>query len=217
MRVGILPNMSLEVSSLRALAHPIRLRILSLLTGTALSAAEIAREFGITQANASYHVRTLAAAGYLEEVGEENIRGGVAKRYAHVPGAKGEGQHEPGVRDTEAHALVYQAVAEELVRRSRHFTTGWQLMTDAELWVDPDDWKHAIRLVSEAAELLHRRAHPPRTDGTVHVNATLAMFEMAEAPASAGAAREPVDNAQADRAEADNQADEAHREQESAP
>ena len=45
--------MSLEVSGLRALAHPVRLRILSLLTGTELSAAEIARELGLTHANAS--------------------------------------------------------------------------------------------------------------------------------------------------------------------
>ena len=75
--------MSLEVGGLRALAHPVRLRILSLLTGTALSAAEIARELGISHANASYHVRQLAAAGELVEAGEERIRGGVAKRYRH--------------------------------------------------------------------------------------------------------------------------------------
>ena len=44
-----------QIASLRAAAHPLRLRILSLLTGSALSAAEIARELDITHANASYH------------------------------------------------------------------------------------------------------------------------------------------------------------------
>ena len=38
---------------LRALAHPVRLRILSLLTGADLTAADVARELGITHANAS--------------------------------------------------------------------------------------------------------------------------------------------------------------------
>ncbi|WP_268815939.1 helix-turn-helix domain-containing protein [Amycolatopsis alkalitolerans] len=38
------------------LAHPLRLRLLSLLTGASLSAAEAARELGETQANVSYHL-----------------------------------------------------------------------------------------------------------------------------------------------------------------
>lgn len=50
-------------AELRALAHPLRLRILSLLTGQAMSAAEVARALGCTQANASYHLRLLASVG----------------------------------------------------------------------------------------------------------------------------------------------------------
>ncbi|WP_020575828.1 ArsR/SmtB family transcription factor [Actinopolymorpha alba] len=179
--------MSLEVAGLRALAHPTRLRILSLLTGTAMSAAEIARELDITQANASYHVRTLAAASYLVEVGEENIRGGVAKRYAYVlPERKGSQarRSEPEVME-EAQVLVYQAMAEELIRRARQAVPAQpQHWTDAELWVDQEDWDHAMRLVREASDVLHRRAHPPRTDGTIHVSATAALFRMRDEPRS---------------------------------
>ena len=72
-----------EVSAMRATAHPLRLRILSLLTGAEMSAAEVARELEVTHANASYHLRLLADAGLLVEAGEEKIRGGVAKRYRH--------------------------------------------------------------------------------------------------------------------------------------
>ena len=60
--------MSLEderISDLRATAHPLRLRMLSLLTGAELSAAEVARELGVSQANASYHLRLLLDAGLL--------------------------------------------------------------------------------------------------------------------------------------------------------
>ncbi|MGI8954187.1 MAG: helix-turn-helix domain-containing protein, partial [Nocardioidaceae bacterium] len=42
--------MSSEVATLRAPAHPVRLQMLSLLTGAAMSAAELARELHITQA-----------------------------------------------------------------------------------------------------------------------------------------------------------------------
>ena len=81
--------------ALRAVAHPVRLQILSLLTGTELSAAEVARELGITHANASYHLRTLLDAGELVIASEEKIRGGVAKRYRH-PWEKGAARQEPG-------------------------------------------------------------------------------------------------------------------------
>jgi DNA-binding transcriptional ArsR family regulator len=168
--------MSLEVSSLRALAHPIRLRILSLLTGAVMSASEVARELDITQANASYHVRTLAAAGYLDEVGEESIRGGIAKRYAYAQRDDRDRPARP--RDPQAHVLFAQAMAEELVRRIQHQVGGPNSYTDAELWVDEEDWAEAVRLSEEASTILHKRAHPPRTEGTVHVNATVAMFRM---------------------------------------
>ena len=87
--VGKLPNMSLEdegVQRLRAVAHPVRLQILSLLTGEDMSAADIARALDITQANASYHVRVLARAGQVVETGVEKVRGGRAKKYRYLPG-----------------------------------------------------------------------------------------------------------------------------------
>lgn len=75
--------MSLEVSRLRARAHPVRLQMLSLLTGSAMSAAELARELGLTQANASYHLRMLVRAGLVTPAGQERVRGGTAKRYRY--------------------------------------------------------------------------------------------------------------------------------------
>ena len=79
--------MSLEerdrIGALRATAHPLRLQMLSLLTGAELSAAEVARELGVSQANASYHLRLLLDAGQLVMAGEEVVRGGRAKKYRH--------------------------------------------------------------------------------------------------------------------------------------
>jgi DNA-binding transcriptional ArsR family regulator len=170
-----------RTSSLRAVAHPLRLQILSLLTGTEMSAAEVARELGVTHANASYHLRVLADAGELVVAGEEKIRGGVAKRYRH-PWDKGlAGGQRPGWGGPEDFGLYVRAMADELVRRAALRERGqasW--LTDAELWVEPEAWRRAAELVMEASRLVHDRARPPHTAGTVHVNLSAALFRMTE-------------------------------------
>lgn len=170
-----LSNMSLEVGSLRALAHPLRLRMLSLLTGTSLSATEVAHELGITQANASYHLRQLLSAGQVVVVEERRIRGGVAKiyRYPHETHPEGRAAGEDEAR------LFWQALAGELSRRGalrrpgRHGSS-----TDAELWVEPQVWGEVVAATTELSKRLHAAARPPGTEGTIRTSTTVAMFEM---------------------------------------
>lgn len=169
-----------ETSALRATAHPVRLQILSLLTGAELSAAEIARELGISHANASYHLRFLADADLVVEAGEERIRGGVAKRYRHPWEA--EPDRPPGTPDDAERYVA--AMAQELVRRfSRRERPG--SLTDAELWVEPEVFERVRSMVHEAAVLLHREARPPRSEGTVPVAMTAAVFPMSRASSPA--------------------------------
>ena len=167
--------MSLEVGSLRALAHPVRLRILSLLTGTQLSATEIAQEIGISQANASYHLRQLLAVGQVVVAEERRIRGGVAKIYRHPYENHPEARAEGGVADR----LFFEALATELSRRAglrRERTRGSS--TDAELWVDAKVWKELVETAHQLSRMLHDAAHPPGTEGTIRTSTTIAMFEM---------------------------------------
>lgn len=166
-----------EVSSLRAVAHPLRLQILSLLTGAELSASEVARELDISQANASYHLRVLARAGEVVVAGEEKIRGGVAKKYRH-PWDRVEQAAKPSPRDRE---LYMRAIAEELVRRSRNRKPkSPTFVADAEMWVAPEVRNQVLDLVQKASHLVHAESQPPRSPGTVHVNLTAAFFEMAD-------------------------------------
>jgi DNA-binding transcriptional ArsR family regulator len=162
---------------LRVFAHPLRLRIMSLLTGTAMSAAEVARELGTTQANASYHLRRLHGAGLLDVAEEIQIRGGLARRYRHQP-ASGE-RIRTGKPDD--HRLLAAALAAELQRRTAFRVPGTTApMTDAELWVDPETWQEIRDSVTEAMHRLHDVAQPPRTAGTVRVSATVSLFQMAD-------------------------------------
>lgn len=165
-----------KLSLLRAAGHPLRLRMLSLLTGAELSAAEVARELDLTHANASYHLRLLENAGLLVIAGEERIRGGVAKRYRYAwrhDSAAG----PPSPEDDEVHT---RAIAEELVRRRRLRADGPAIISDAEMWVEPEIWQRVHDLVQEASGLLHDNARPPRTEGTIHVNLTASAFVMGD-------------------------------------
>ncbi|MGW5720398.1 ArsR/SmtB family transcription factor [Amycolatopsis sp. NPDC003865] len=164
--------------NLRVLAHPLRMRILSLLTGTALSAAEAARELDDTQANISYHVRRLHEAGLLEVAEEVTIRGGRAKRYRHDP----DSGRRLTTRSPAETRLLTQAIADELLRRAPQRAHDRRAsLTDAELWVDPEVWARVLEQASELSQELHAAARPPRTPGTVRVSASVALFELAEA------------------------------------
>jgi DNA-binding transcriptional ArsR family regulator len=161
-----------RISSLRATAHPLRLRMLSLLTGSAMSAAEVARELGITHANASYHLRLLHDAELVVVDAEERIRGGIAKRYRHPHERQ---EPKPSAEDL---AAQVEAMCSELKRRFAHRRSGKGNFTDAELWVSPDVWEQAVELVTRASMLVHDQAQRPRTKGTVPVNLTVAAFRM---------------------------------------
>ncbi|MFY1674182.1 ArsR/SmtB family transcription factor [Plantactinospora sp. WMMB334] len=174
---------------LRALAHPIRLRILSLLTASALTAAEIARELDLTHANASYHLRHLLAANMIEVAGEERIRGGTAKRYRYDASRDFDWRPGQAAGTPEATAgeaapdprLLYAALAAELRRRAAQVRRGpGNFLTDAEFWVDAETWAEIRDTIAEASARLHAAAKPPRTPGTSRVSATVALFRMEE-------------------------------------
>lgn len=161
-----------EITSLRAAAHPLRLRMLSLLTGAAMSAAEVARELGITHANASYHLRQLHDAGMIVVEGEERIRGGVARRYRY---SLDHPEPPPTGRDLIGDV---RAMTAELERRILQRKSGRGNFTDAELWVSEETWQQALDLVTQGSRLIHEQARPARTPGTIPVNLTVAAFEM---------------------------------------
>lgn len=173
--------MSLEegrINELRATAHPLRLQMLSLLTGAELSAAEVARELGITQANASYHLRFLLDAGLLVIAGEEQVRGGRAKKYRH-PWDAGRPPQTASATDADKQAYV-RVLADAIPRRfaERERSSGTSHFTDADLWVSPEVWLEVRELVTRASRLIHSSARPPRTPGTIRANLSVAAFPM---------------------------------------
>ena len=161
--------------SLRALAHPRRLRLLSLLTGQASSAAEAARVVGATQANVSYHLRVLQAAGLVDVVERQSVRGGVAVRYRHVP----QPARTTDRADPEDVGAFVAAMSAELDRRATgRDTTLPGVFTDAELWVTPREWEAFLEVLRSRSLRLHSAARPAGSPGTVRTSTTVAAFRM---------------------------------------
>jgi DNA-binding transcriptional ArsR family regulator len=163
-----------DVARLRATAHPVRLRIMSLLTAEAMSAAEVARELDITHANASYHLRLLHDIGELVVESEEKIRGGVAKRYRY-DATREVADRTHAIDDRIAYA---RANSLEVERRLRDAAKGSGSSSDLEAWVPVEAWHRALDLLHEASHLLHAAALPSGTPDTVHISVTTNAFTM---------------------------------------
>ena len=164
---------------MRALAHPVRLQLLSLLTGSPMCAAEAGRWLQMSQANVSYHLRMLERAGLVEVAEEVSIRGGRARRYRHVPTSEPDRPgHAPSLTELESEQAFVDVLIAELRRRHPRRAAGPATMVDAELWVDAATWKEIVAAMGAASARLHARARPPGSAGTVRVSATLSMFQM---------------------------------------
>jgi DNA-binding transcriptional ArsR family regulator len=168
--------MSLAVAEqqLRALSHPLRLRILSRVTGRPMSSAELARELGLSHAAVSFHVRKLVAAGYLELAETRVVRGGKERRYRQRLAGRAEWQQEDP-------RLVIRAASEEIVRRAAEsLAANWRLFSDAELWVDQAVWDDVVRRIASAITELDAAARPPGEPGSVHVSASAMLFAVGD-------------------------------------
>jgi DNA-binding transcriptional ArsR family regulator len=68
----------------KALAHPLRVRILGILEGGMASPSELSQALGVPLGNVSYHVRQLAELGLIELVRTTPRRGAVEHHYRAV-------------------------------------------------------------------------------------------------------------------------------------
>ncbi|MDF3301413.1 ArsR/SmtB family transcription factor [Streptomyces tropicalis] len=159
---------------LRALAHPLRLRMLTLMWPGPLSAAELSRELDVSHALASQHLRRLSAVGLVELAEERDRRGGRERRYRTVHGSPLSDRRDgtPLLAGTLAHNLRERA--------GRRAPDSEGVTVDGELWVDPQVWQDVRgRLAALAAEL-HAAARPPHSPGTVPVGIGVMAFALQE-------------------------------------
>ncbi|WP_207926206.1 helix-turn-helix domain-containing protein [Actinocrispum wychmicini] len=160
---------------LRALANPLRIRIVSLVTGAAMSATEVADELGIAHASASYHLRQLVAAGFLRRV-DDHVdnpgRGQPQRRYTYDPASTARLDSSGDSRQ-----LLLEATLTDLRRRQAAMSRQ-RHSADAEVWLPQETWEQVVSLVDDAIRLAHDKAGPPRAEGSVHVSLTAFLYEL---------------------------------------
>jgi predicted ArsR family transcriptional regulator len=170
------PNMSLEtgqVARLRALSHPLRLRILGMVTARPVSATEVAEATGVAHAAASYHLRQLAAAGLIRFT-EPSARtraagsGRPQQRYA----MRSEAFRGLGPRSVR---LLERRLLSELERKLAQ--SGTKHIADAEVWLTPSDSKRVRALTDAANWIVHSKALPPGTPRSKHVSLSTVLIE----------------------------------------
>ena len=152
--VGLEPrDLGAEPLAMRALAHPTRLRLIEELTlRGAMTATEAAQHVGESPSSCSFHLRTLAKYGFVEEA-----EGGTGRqrpwRVVRVGNRWRSGPETPAAERTAAEAL-----AAVVRHRDRELLDDFHAR-QAEL---PEEWTEADRAL-QLRRLAHRgRAVPDR-------------------------------------------------------
>lgn len=144
----------LDAKGLRATAHPVRVRLVGLLRKHGPSTAtRLAERLGVNSGTASYHLRQLGAAGFVEEDAE---RGNARERWWRAVHRMTE-LHARELADQEPEAtLAYlQSVASTYTLRTQQTLNELQTMPRA--WrdtFDMSDW--ALRLTPDEAAALRQ-------------------------------------------------------------
>ncbi|MFD7874305.1 ArsR/SmtB family transcription factor [Streptomyces sp. NPDC059766] len=144
----------LDAKGLRALAHPVRVQLVGLLRKYGPSTAtRLAERLGVNSGTASYHLRQLGAAGFVEE---DTERGNARERWWRSLHQTTElNDPELAEREPEAALAYLQSVAATHTLRTQRAVNELQTMPRA--WrdtVDMSDW--ALRLTPEEAAALRQ-------------------------------------------------------------
>lgn len=169
---------ALDARGLRALAHPVRVQLLVLLSrhGPA-TATRLAERLGVNSGTASYHLRQLGAAGF---VAEDPERGNARERWwRSIHASISFNDRELAEREPEATLALLQSVAAANTLRMQRAINEWQTM--------PRPWWDAFDVHDQSLRLTHEEATALREE----LVAVLARYrrDAPETTAPAGAER----------------------------
>jgi DNA-binding transcriptional ArsR family regulator len=163
----------LHVSGLeghRALAHPLRLRILRLLREEPRSASGLARELGVLPGTARFHLKVLERAGIARRAGARDIRGGHELLYTAPEAVHFDDDVEPAIR-----WATDRAYLEELGRLLESGATDPGGAADFGLAVHrlrPRDVGEAQRIMRDASKRLAALSRPDDPAARPHLVAS---------------------------------------------
>ena len=174
----------------KALSHPLRVRILALLQERTASPRELAEWLGATLGTVSYHVRALHDFGLIELVDTTQVRGAIAHHYRALARPRVSDQawaSAPPVAKQAAVGAALQTV-DDYARASAAaggFDRGEAHLTRTNLRLDAKGWQQAAKacqkLLAELGRIeesaAKRLAKDPHADGASDAALALMLFE----------------------------------------
>ena len=189
-----------DPSLVRALAHPLRARILGALQERRASPRELSEEFGEPLGNVSYHVRTLANLKLIKLVKKTPRRGAIEHHYVAVAGARVTDEAWAGAPGVVKKAMVASALGE--VARSvgdaaavGGFDRQDAHLTRTRLVLDEKGWSQLAKVLGDVLERTERiqeesQKRLERADHQAEMSATLVMMLFEQMPSLIGSPTE---------------------------
>lgn len=165
-----------SLEALRALSHPLRLRMWSLLVTAPATAAELARALDVQHASASYHLRALHKAGLIALAGVRTVNGGMERRFRVVQPAPQPSGEEP--TSTEDWVALVAALGALLQQRAARVSSAPKWFVDSELWAHEDAIARARQQIEAAIAGLQNAAVPRDDPDARRVSASALIFEL---------------------------------------
>ena len=172
-----------DLAAMRALAHPIRVRMVVLLRGEALSASDLARRLDLRFGSARFHLQQLVRGGLAHPAGDRRVRGGLELLFS----APDEVRVDIDPAEPATTAAMHHALVAELGRRLRSAATDRRrddsdvdIVSLREVRLTPHGREEAQRIAAEA--LRHIRALDTAEGDTEPVSLGLFLFRTPRAP-----------------------------------
>ncbi len=181
------PEHVIDQRIVKALGHPLRIRMLTVLNQRVASPSELAGELDEPIGNVSYHMRTLADLGMVELVRTEPRRGAVEHYYRaierpHLP-AQDWATLPPSVRRSFSDTTGRQVLEDfTTAAKSGGFERDGARLNRLELKLDEKGWNELGKLlddVSQRIEKIAAKAKDRKAGEQLTASAVLMLFEAA--------------------------------------
>jgi DNA-binding transcriptional ArsR family regulator len=179
------------VETMRALAHPTRLRMLELLRREPLSASELARRLQIRFGSARFHLQQLVKGGLVHPAGDRRVRGGLELLFSAPEEVRVD--IDPGEPATTA--AMHHALVAELGRKLRSAAADQRpgdsdadIVSLREVRLTPEGREEAQRIAAEALRQIRALHTAPAEGDAVPVSLGLFLFRTPSAPSTSNEA-----------------------------
>ena len=191
-----LESITPDPTALKALAHPVRLRMLGLLRGDGpATATRLADRLDLNTGATSYHLRQLADHGFVEEVLDRGNGRDRWWRAAHQA-TRADEDPDPAARDAvdafaQAVAVVHTEQLQRAVEERALIPPEWRQASNVSDWGLQLSLENAVELKSRLVDLFTEFTEREPADGEPTEGTAVVVYQLHAFPRPGALAAEP--------------------------